>query len=102
MNKLSALVLVAALSPALALAANANDAAPAAVTEVAATQSLLPPERIREILISQGAKHVSPLKRIGASDYEAKILTAEKGWNKVFIDGHTGKVIEDPMRGFRN
>ena len=104
MMKISTLALAIALSPAIALAANANDAmkATAPASEAAASQNLLSPERIRELLVAQGALHVSPLKRVSSNEYEAKILTAAKGWNKVFIDARTGQVTDDPMRAFRH
>lgn len=105
MMKISTLALLIALSPAVAMAANANAQATSAavpVTEAGAQQALLSPERIRELLVAQGALHVAPLKRISANEYETKVLTAAKGWSKVYVDGRTGQVIDDPMRGFRH
>lgn len=104
MMKISTLALAIALSPALALAANAGDADKIATQQVTTVtaQPQLSPERIRELLVAQGALHVAPLKRISSNEYETKVLTAAKGWSKVYVDGRTGQVIDDPMRSFRH
>jgi hypothetical protein len=100
MLRKTTLILALALTPALAMAANAGDTVKRTAPLVEG--GLLSPERVRELLTAQGALHVSPLKRVGANDYKAKILTAAKGWNKVYVDGRTGKVIDDPLYGFRH
>ncbi len=84
-----------ALAPTLALAA------PSQMSDKASAKPAISAEQVRDMLSAQGALHVSPVKRAHANAYEAKILTSQKGWTKVYVDASTGRQINDPLYAFR-
>ncbi|MBF0354197.1 MAG: PepSY domain-containing protein [Alphaproteobacteria bacterium] len=95
MLKKTTLAIAIALAPTLALAA------PSQMTAAPSQKSTVTPETVRGMLLSQGALHVSPVKRLHNGTYEVKILTSQKGWTKVYVDGRSGKQINDPLYAFR-
>ncbi|TAN57136.1 MAG: hypothetical protein EPN26_02785, partial [Rhodospirillales bacterium] len=74
-------------APSLVLA-EAAGVVPVPAKAVSAKQ-VLTADQIRDMLTAQGALHVSPLKRVNAGAYEARILT-QKGWTKVYVDATSG------------
>ncbi|TAN49170.1 MAG: hypothetical protein EPN26_11700 [Rhodospirillales bacterium] len=102
MLKKTTLALAIALAPSLALAATGTTRDFAPVSEKAAVKSVLSAGQVRDMLASQGALHVSPVKRIKPGVYETKILTTQNGWTKIFVDAATGKLIDDPRFASRH
>ncbi|TAN57137.1 MAG: hypothetical protein EPN26_02790 [Rhodospirillales bacterium] len=101
MMKKATLAIAIALAPSLALAATGTTRDFASATDKAGAKAVLSTEQVRDMLAAQGALHVSPIKRVKHGAYEARILTSQKGWTKVYVDAASGKMIDDPLYAFR-
>ena len=92
MLKKTSLALAIALVPSFAFAAVDSS------TSVSKMQSR---QDVRASLSVEGVLHVSPVKLIRQGVYEAKILTREQGWTKVYVDARSGQRINDSLIAFR-